>query len=207
VSPVKYELDFYIQEDFILNSHRRENLKSYRSLDICNWHLPFRQATELRSTQPLTEIRWFTNLLGVRNVWELASTACYKERFAFYIFWNWFVTKVQPIRLLWVWIYLQFLFVIIGLLEGSVWLSQRMRLEKWIWFSRKNFINASIVPRRYIAIGSPMKSKRKFETGTGLASWVLKNRIKGKTEIVCEEWRLLGCHALWLLWEPTFRRT
>jgi hypothetical protein len=30
VSPVKYELDFYISEDDILHSDRRENLKSYR---------------------------------------------------------------------------------------------------------------------------------------------------------------------------------
>jgi hypothetical protein len=29
VSPVKYELGFYIPEDTILHSHRRENLKSY----------------------------------------------------------------------------------------------------------------------------------------------------------------------------------
>jgi hypothetical protein len=29
MSPVKYELGFYIQEDDILHSHRRENLKSY----------------------------------------------------------------------------------------------------------------------------------------------------------------------------------
>jgi hypothetical protein len=29
VSPVRYELDFYIPEDDILRSHRRENLKSY----------------------------------------------------------------------------------------------------------------------------------------------------------------------------------
>jgi hypothetical protein len=32
VSPVKYELGFYIPEDAILHSHRRENLKSYRAL-------------------------------------------------------------------------------------------------------------------------------------------------------------------------------
>jgi hypothetical protein len=31
VSPVKYELGFYIPEDDILHSHRREELKSYRS--------------------------------------------------------------------------------------------------------------------------------------------------------------------------------
>jgi hypothetical protein len=32
VSPVRYELRFYIPEDGILHSHRRENLKSYRAL-------------------------------------------------------------------------------------------------------------------------------------------------------------------------------
>jgi hypothetical protein len=30
VSPVKYELGFYIPEDAILHSHRRENLKTYK---------------------------------------------------------------------------------------------------------------------------------------------------------------------------------
>jgi hypothetical protein len=37
VSPVRYELSFYIPEDGILHSHRRENLKSYRSLGICSY--------------------------------------------------------------------------------------------------------------------------------------------------------------------------
>jgi hypothetical protein len=32
VSPVKYELGFYVQEDGILNSHSRENIKSYKAL-------------------------------------------------------------------------------------------------------------------------------------------------------------------------------
>jgi hypothetical protein len=32
VSPVRYELGFYIQEDDILHSHRREKLKSYKVL-------------------------------------------------------------------------------------------------------------------------------------------------------------------------------
>jgi hypothetical protein len=32
VSPVRYELGFYIPEDAILHSHRRENLKSYIAL-------------------------------------------------------------------------------------------------------------------------------------------------------------------------------
>jgi hypothetical protein len=35
VSPVKYELDFYIPEDAVLYSHRRENLKSY-TLSLCS---------------------------------------------------------------------------------------------------------------------------------------------------------------------------
>jgi hypothetical protein len=30
VSPVRYELGFYVPEDAILHSHRRENLKSYK---------------------------------------------------------------------------------------------------------------------------------------------------------------------------------
>jgi hypothetical protein len=34
VSPVKYELGFYIPEDDILHSHRREHLKSYISIQI-----------------------------------------------------------------------------------------------------------------------------------------------------------------------------
>jgi hypothetical protein len=37
VSPVKYELGFYIQEDAILHSHRRESLKSY--VDLSGWTL------------------------------------------------------------------------------------------------------------------------------------------------------------------------
>jgi hypothetical protein len=32
VSPVKYELGFYILEGYILHGHRRENLKSYIAL-------------------------------------------------------------------------------------------------------------------------------------------------------------------------------
>jgi hypothetical protein len=34
VSPVKYELGFYIQKDDILHSHQRENLKSYRFMSV-----------------------------------------------------------------------------------------------------------------------------------------------------------------------------
>jgi hypothetical protein len=49
VSPVKYELGFYIPEDDILHSHRRENLKSYmlvlsvegglREVNIIAWEM------------------------------------------------------------------------------------------------------------------------------------------------------------------------
>jgi hypothetical protein len=35
VSPVKYELGFYIPEDGILHSHCRENIKSY--IAFINW--------------------------------------------------------------------------------------------------------------------------------------------------------------------------
>jgi hypothetical protein len=35
VSPVKFELEFYIPEDAILHSHRRENLRSYIALTGC----------------------------------------------------------------------------------------------------------------------------------------------------------------------------
>jgi hypothetical protein len=36
VFPVKYELGFYIPEDGILHSYRRENLKSYRKVTGCS---------------------------------------------------------------------------------------------------------------------------------------------------------------------------
>jgi hypothetical protein len=35
MSPVRYELDFYIPEDGILHSHSRENLKSY--IELTGW--------------------------------------------------------------------------------------------------------------------------------------------------------------------------
>jgi hypothetical protein len=35
MSPVKYEMGFYISEDGILHSYRRENLKSYIALTGC----------------------------------------------------------------------------------------------------------------------------------------------------------------------------
>jgi hypothetical protein len=41
VSPVKYRLAFYIPEDDILHSHRRENLKSY--IALTGWTLQRRR--------------------------------------------------------------------------------------------------------------------------------------------------------------------
>jgi hypothetical protein len=41
VFPVKYDLDFYIPEDGILHSHRRENLKSY--IALTGWALQRRR--------------------------------------------------------------------------------------------------------------------------------------------------------------------
>jgi hypothetical protein len=48
VSPVKYELGFYIPEDGILHSHCRENLKSYTFLAVVlygskTWSLTLRE--------------------------------------------------------------------------------------------------------------------------------------------------------------------
>jgi hypothetical protein len=37
VSPIGYELDFFIPEEEILHSHRRENLKSY--IELTCWTL------------------------------------------------------------------------------------------------------------------------------------------------------------------------
>jgi hypothetical protein len=39
VSPVKYKLDFYIPEDDILHSRRRENLKSYMCTYVRELHV------------------------------------------------------------------------------------------------------------------------------------------------------------------------
>jgi hypothetical protein len=41
VSPVKYELGFYIPEDGILHSHCRENLISY--IELTGWSLEWRR--------------------------------------------------------------------------------------------------------------------------------------------------------------------
>jgi hypothetical protein len=56
VSPVRYELGFYITEDDILHSHRRENLKS----DIAdNIHWPFALGSQTLKFQTMS-VRSYT---------------------------------------------------------------------------------------------------------------------------------------------------
>jgi hypothetical protein len=43
VSPVKYELGFYIPEDGILHSHSRGNLNSYVGIGFDYWRMLVRQ--------------------------------------------------------------------------------------------------------------------------------------------------------------------
>jgi hypothetical protein len=45
VFPVRYELCFYILEEDILHSHRRENLKSY--IFFNDFHIMFKYMSEL----------------------------------------------------------------------------------------------------------------------------------------------------------------
>jgi hypothetical protein len=47
VSPVKYELGFYIPEDGILHSHRRENLKSYLERPVSRGRYVPRDCTDI----------------------------------------------------------------------------------------------------------------------------------------------------------------
>jgi hypothetical protein len=47
VSPVKYELGFFIPEDTVLHGHRRENLKSYTEIKLALCPCPvFATATD-----------------------------------------------------------------------------------------------------------------------------------------------------------------
>jgi hypothetical protein len=58
---VRYELGFYIPEDGILHSHRRENIKFYSSFsspDIIYWHLRL-----FKYGAPSLTIGWLCNLL------------------------------------------------------------------------------------------------------------------------------------------------
>jgi hypothetical protein len=66
VSPVKYELGFYIPEDDILHSHRRENFKSY--ITLTGWNLLRRRNVspvkyELGFNTPVDDILLFILVL------------------------------------------------------------------------------------------------------------------------------------------------
>jgi hypothetical protein len=76
--PVKYELGFYIPEDDILRSHRRENLKSY----ICSYYVSnmtlvshsFVSGSEEDGTHPLEDISCFlSELIFCMNFWAVIS--------------------------------------------------------------------------------------------------------------------------------------
>jgi hypothetical protein len=55
VSPVKYELGFYIPEGDIVHSHRRVNLKSY--LGIRGFDVRTLQASAVGSLSPVPTLR------------------------------------------------------------------------------------------------------------------------------------------------------
>jgi hypothetical protein len=61
VSSVRYELGFYIAEDGILHSHRRENLKSYNSdglhfTETAHARLHFTETAHARDAKPQAHI-------------------------------------------------------------------------------------------------------------------------------------------------------
>jgi hypothetical protein len=70
VSPVKYELCFYIPEDDILHSHRRENLKSY---SFFNLH----ELTALC----VFKNRRYNKYCVVRFRWDIAAEISHVARF------------------------------------------------------------------------------------------------------------------------------
>jgi hypothetical protein len=61
VSPVKYELGFYIPEDDILHSHCRENVKLYMLLFVCYGG---NSVKNLTGGNARTRKRFVTPLLG-----------------------------------------------------------------------------------------------------------------------------------------------
>jgi hypothetical protein len=65
VSPVKYELGFYIPEDGILHSHRHENPKSCISLSVVN----------CRYSNGSACVDAYSNLCFVSNVGHTATNA------------------------------------------------------------------------------------------------------------------------------------
>jgi hypothetical protein len=83
VSPVKYELGFYIPEDDILHSHRRENIRFALVVGQCN------TLTDItRNHQGTQTLRYRAShaLVDVRCVQELYhELCCYCKGFYEYI--------------------------------------------------------------------------------------------------------------------------
>jgi hypothetical protein len=77
VSPVKYELDFYIPKDGILNSHRRENLKSKCLLRMALNYIIFSRHHRFCS-QSLKQNREESSkqLEPIINGWTIEASAC-----------------------------------------------------------------------------------------------------------------------------------
>jgi hypothetical protein len=63
MSPVRYELGFYIPEDVVLHSHRRENLKTYIfpvifSVGVSHQHYEAEQTSQFHiSVEELMAVR------------------------------------------------------------------------------------------------------------------------------------------------------
>jgi hypothetical protein len=72
VSPVKYELGFYIPEDDILHSPRRENLKSYKLIPLENVTSASRSTRETSS--PKEHLAEATSLLNKEKIQGNANT-------------------------------------------------------------------------------------------------------------------------------------
>jgi hypothetical protein len=69
MSPVKYELGFYIPEDGILHSDRRENLKSYRThQDDKSVHWSSHLVTKARYFPFSNKIKYSVNCHYCKNV-------------------------------------------------------------------------------------------------------------------------------------------
>jgi hypothetical protein len=81
VSPVKYEPDFYIPEDAILHSDRRENLKSYtENIGLLSVH------SEIYMNPDLLSIKDHPNCFsckhkGIKSVGNTWCARCHLQRF------------------------------------------------------------------------------------------------------------------------------
>jgi hypothetical protein len=73
MSPVRYQLGFYIPEDDILHNHRRENLKSYTLLYVFG---NFRYMTVL-SLHLRNSYGRFVSVVGGKTLWKREDSVAY----------------------------------------------------------------------------------------------------------------------------------